>query len=168
MPTPRAEDAELVDSLDYENEGLAPSHHPLPQSASRSQPASDATHETGPIVQGDNSARAPSIPPPLDAGSDNVTAPDLRTPPPAQVEQQPSSGSNSKPQLSHPSSGSTHPQSAVPGVGGSVPPSARGTPVSILKKPRGGNSVVQAVPTPVDTVYVESPTFTREEEEEYR
>ena len=51
--------------------------------------------------------------------------------------------------------------------GGSVANSARATPASILKKQRDppGRAAVEAS---VDRVYVESPGFTREEEDEYR
>lgn len=55
---------------------------------------------------------------------------------------------------------------ALSAGGSSIPNSARATPASILKKHKDPRHL--AVEPPVDRVYVESPTFTREEEEEYR
>ena len=167
-PTPRNDgdfaqggEPDPVDSLDF----------PTDRPAAETGTARDAT----PV--GERNTRRSASPPPIEGGRVDGPAPQPRSqsnldtngssktadssPPTDSLDPTPQGGSKPSSALVTPQQRQETGSVAPSAAGSSIPNSARATPASILKK--------QKDPAPpVDRVYVESPTFTREEEDEYR
>ena len=167
-PTPRNDgdfaqggEPDPVDSLDV----------PTDRPAAETGTARDTT----PV--GERNTRRSASPPPIEGGRVDGPAPQPRSqsaldangssktadsnPPRDSLDPTPQGGSKPSSALVTPQQRLETGSVAPSAEGSSIPSSARATPASILKK--------QKDPAPpIDRVYVESPTFTREEEDEYR